>query len=800
MKIPFPPRFYLDNDWRFHFDPNPTKAYHANHLSAIFGALTVLFMAFTLNEIVGNDAILLSLRYFPLFLFAFSPLIWEYSVTAEVFALNNVLCSVTLYLTVKIFKLCSESRRQSELESPPQKKLTHFLSLGAFLGGLALSNQHTSLLHIAYLILCIFSFLFYFQIPHRLFLCLQSAMFFLLGLFPYFYLFWASLRNPSGSWGDTSGTLQGLFRHILRSEYGTFRLGGIVGEEDWLQRILLYGKFVSKDSFYVVFPVIFVGVILLMKSSMKGHEKPHFSTINQQKALSGKKNKATEKKTNNNRKNEEIASSFSSSSASLATENDLNSSSSSPSSSITTFPLFFLLFSLWVFYTLVWHCIFSNLPLSAPMPFGVHARFWMQPNIVLFILMGVSVELIERQFFASGSVGNGLGKWRKQFEPVFLIVGLSMLLFHRLPVNNRSVFGWIMHKYGEASLSLIPSQSLLLSHTDIDLNPMRYLRICEGILSNDEQENKEIEHYSIQMMPYPWFSVKQQPHFKSFHLPDVTFPGVSTDRKSEGNKKLITNLLLANEVVPNKKTNNNKKSSSKDSTPHTNPMFPGGVYLDMQSINDAEIGDMNLWNNEEFLLIPWGSQYRVFPHNNKNTNISFIEEYQQISYETIKSFQQKLLFSDQILLNGKENNLFHQLFPIGTWESAVLNIYYDMMNQFGLSLLTYTINQQQAKNNENKLTLERLPIILDRLMVATDCLESSFRDISAIPTISSAAQDLHKNSALAFMRFHALMTVIEQFKAQFVQIYESQRKKVKAKHNLYFSLFDFIFICLSYFE
>jgi hypothetical protein len=29
----------------------------------------------------------------------------------------------------------------------------------------------------------------------------------------------------------------------------------------------------------------------------------------------------------------------------------------------------------WVFYTAVWHFVFSNIPLSSPMPYGVHARY-----------------------------------------------------------------------------------------------------------------------------------------------------------------------------------------------------------------------------------------------------------------------------------------------------------------------------------------------------------------------------------------------------------------------------------------
>lgn len=52
------------------------------------------------------------------------------------------------------------------------------------------------------------------------------------------------------------------------------------------------------------------------------------------------------------------------------------------------------LFLAWLFYTLIWHAVFSNLPLSAPMPYGVHARFWMQPNIFLCVFAGVGIAKI----------------------------------------------------------------------------------------------------------------------------------------------------------------------------------------------------------------------------------------------------------------------------------------------------------------------------------------------------------------------------------------------------------------------
>jgi hypothetical protein len=152
-------------------------------------------------------------------MFAFSPLIWQYAVTAEVFPLNTFFCALLCYLTVKFGQ---EPRASTAL-------------LGAFVSGLALTNQHTSVLLEAPLILWIlwlmrrhlFPFIFSkaktgSKSPPLLLWGLVFA--FLLGLSPYAYLPIAHRLKPEpGSWGRPS-TLQGFLHHFLRRDYGTFQL------------------------------------------------------------------------------------------------------------------------------------------------------------------------------------------------------------------------------------------------------------------------------------------------------------------------------------------------------------------------------------------------------------------------------------------------------------------------------------------------------------------------------------------------------------------------------------------------
>lgn len=67
-------------------------------------------------------------------LYAFSPLIWLYAIGAEVFSLNNLFAAATVYQTILI----------SQSPAPARHKR---ILLGAFVSGLAMTNQHTIVLY-----------------------------------------------------------------------------------------------------------------------------------------------------------------------------------------------------------------------------------------------------------------------------------------------------------------------------------------------------------------------------------------------------------------------------------------------------------------------------------------------------------------------------------------------------------------------------------------------------------------------------------------------------------------------------
>jgi len=136
--------------------------------------------------------------------FATSPLAWEYSTHAEVFALNNMIVALGLAATASVAASGSEAAAFG----------------GALLVGAAAAHQQAALLTAGPLAACALAWL-----PRRakLALPLAATAAAVLGAFA------CDLRRRSaapvaGGWGDL-GTATGLARHLSRAEYGTFSLG-----------------------------------------------------------------------------------------------------------------------------------------------------------------------------------------------------------------------------------------------------------------------------------------------------------------------------------------------------------------------------------------------------------------------------------------------------------------------------------------------------------------------------------------------------------------------------------------------
>jgi hypothetical protein len=176
------------------------------------------------------------------FSFAFSPLVWEYSIGAEVFALNNLLCSALVYLTILIIKQKDSGFSQSTVDAPfpvmkqnglVASKLSKYpynfspralfsgvnslSAVGALIGGLAMANQHSSLIFLAVLVPAVLHTIISYNstTTHRVGAVIICFFSFLSGLSPYGIFHLRALSPTPGTWGNLS-TWGGLYSHFFR--------------------------------------------------------------------------------------------------------------------------------------------------------------------------------------------------------------------------------------------------------------------------------------------------------------------------------------------------------------------------------------------------------------------------------------------------------------------------------------------------------------------------------------------------------------------------------------------------------
>ncbi|KAL7992766.1 hypothetical protein Chor_017022 [Crotalus horridus] len=144
-------------------------------------------------------------------MFSFSRLTWQWSITAEVFSLNNLFVGLLMALSVQ-FEEATTAKERSKI-----------CKVGAFSCGLSMCNQHTIVIYVLCIVLWISSRLFR-ERELTLSNVLKLSFCFLAGCLPYLYLpISAYLNKARWTWGDQT-TFKGFITHLLREEYGTFNL------------------------------------------------------------------------------------------------------------------------------------------------------------------------------------------------------------------------------------------------------------------------------------------------------------------------------------------------------------------------------------------------------------------------------------------------------------------------------------------------------------------------------------------------------------------------------------------------
>ncbi|GMH94947.1 hypothetical protein TrST_g1522 [Triparma strigata] len=672
-----------------------TPAAAANAACCFFGATTATVLSETTYRFVSSE---LGKEHDVLagyagalggVLFAFSPLTWEYSVGAEVFALHNTLVAFILYFTVSV---AVAEERGSRLVSG---------CLGALFCGLAISNQHTSILFIACLVPYV-AFVIFVRGKERrdVFLTLMGAMF-VLGLLPYLYLVWASGRVTDGSWGDMT-SFAGFKKHVLREEYGTLKLapsgkaGDLTAWDGMLGRTLIWLLDLRMQIGIVFLALAVYGMVARAGEGLgseggrdrgKGRGRGRERVVLKGEKKKGGKKKKEAKEMKEERDDDEAAlEEFASTGGKgkgkgKGDNNDLKAA---------------LLLTLF-FYVAIWNGVFSNLPLEVPMAYAVHSRFWFQPNMIMCMFAGLGFSIVLQR--RPNWIGARETPGRLGVIVVLIaaaIVGLRYKEADRSDADFNSV-------YGKAMLDSIDYGSLLLSHTDLDWNTVRYLRKCEGFKPG-------IVHVSAQLLPYPWF----QRQIDTGMFGDVVFPeilpGVSTSRFSEGNKVLLERFFEAN-----------------------HQKYPKNMFVDMQGISDSDIQPGGIWRG--WLMIPHGLVYRV-----EKPTANVLNELPNY----FREIEEELEKLQKLLVNVTPK------YSSGSWEFACASVRNDAFYQAGLNFLTYGLEVGKALQKEPKL----FTLYLDCLRRSTESL-AGLVDVlvgQGEVALSYPPSDLVKNAALSSVK------------------------------------------------
>jgi len=431
-------------------DKSPAQV--ANGFTAILGAMAASVLQLCVVEMIATfrtsngsqeweDVVIgvgISLA------FAFSRLVWTYSIGVEVFALNNLMIAVLIWLTLKYTNSSTERRRAI------------WIRLGAFWCGLALCNQHTAIL---------------FEIPLISWILVQEhqsgrvdlaklrewSILFLLGLSLYLYLpISASFNRQPGSWGDPA-SFGGFVHHVRRGDYGTFRLFSKPkqGDLDMFGRLHLYFEDLQWQQGALLIPAFaFLGaVFMLFPQKFQEKEKRVPKSERTPQALRKDKQK---------------------------TESNETQRRNVGSALIMTY----------FFYLIIFHYL-ANLPMHEELLRGVQARFWMQPNMIVFLFAGAGVSLIcEKLSPVVGKFGSLCTALL--FAAIFVVIQMK---------TNRTFLdqteNYYLEEYAHAIMTPIPKDSLLIVSYDQQWTTLRYLQKCERF-------RLDVAIVSGPMMTYEW--------------------------------------------------------------------------------------------------------------------------------------------------------------------------------------------------------------------------------------------------------------------------------------------------------
>ena len=253
-----------------------------------------------------------------------------------------------------------------------------------------------------------------------------------------------------------------------------------------------------------------------------------------------------------------------------------------------------------VFYEVGFHSL-SNLPLENPLLFGIHARFWMQPNVLLFVWVGIGLIFVSEWILQQAtSVRSTLQVPLLAAIVIGLVGGQVWRWFPMMDQSdNRYLEG-----YARGILESLPPKSLFFTNYDQQWTASRYLHVCEGV-------RKDVPFINLSMMTFWWF-YRQRELFPDIAWPSAYLAGSHTKQYARGEAFTFKELLDANI-----------------------DRFPGGIYLGGDVASGAEGG-----YREHYDSIPFGMVSRLVRKTNANKQAA-------LSADSVHKFENWLNASDR---------------------------------------------------------------------------------------------------------------------------------------------------------
>jgi hypothetical protein len=232
--VPHPPGFplYTFLAWMLTKIPFSTIAWRVTLLSSIPHALTLGFVYLIVRQLAGKKFISL---FAPLILLS-NYVFFEYSVVAEVFALNDLFISAIIYYLILWFD--------------SGKQVNFYIAL--FLLFLSFSHHPIILFILPALLFLGFSGKKYLPNKRQI---LRFLPILFLAFIPFLYIPIASHTHPIINW-DNADTISGFFRLITRAGYGTFQSATVYGtsiSQRLLQLKMYWGMLFFDFSFIGIF-------------------------------------------------------------------------------------------------------------------------------------------------------------------------------------------------------------------------------------------------------------------------------------------------------------------------------------------------------------------------------------------------------------------------------------------------------------------------------------------------------------------------------------------------------------------